>query len=230
MGELESAEAWWQWQHVLKEAQSHCRMAGLRFANPYHNIEHCESVAKVAVFYGMETGLERNDLVALGLAGLFHDVDHSGKPLDVVPDAENINKALKDFHVYASNNFLDEGLSRTVSRIIANTEVQKIDGQIRFQEPTGKLETFIRDADVTQLLFSGGREMQAGLAQEMSLPFNPAFRRKAVDFLYSVSLYTKPARARRASMRDFMDSWCIGKSGDRLAACGNAGDSCHDRP
>lgn len=216
MGELESVEAWWQWQHVLKEAQSHCRMAGLRFANPYHNIEHCESVAKAAVFYGMEAGLERNDLTALGLAGLFHDVDHSGKPLDVVHDAENINKALKDFHVYASNNFLDEGLSRTVSRIIANTEVQKIDGQIQFREPSGEMDAFLRDADVSQLLFEKGRKMQAGFAKEMGLCFNLAFRKKAVDFLYSVRLYTKPAQTRRASMRDFIDAWCMEESGGRV--------------
>lgn len=216
MGELESVDAWWLGQSLLKDAQSHCRRAGPRFANPYHNIKHCESVAKVAVFYGMKAGLERNDLLALSFAGLFHDMDHSGKPLDVVPDVENISKALREFQRYSTHHFLEDGLSRAVIRIIANTEVQKIDGQIRFQEPSGEVDAFLRDADVSQLLFSEGRKMQAGLAQEMGLHFNPAFRRKAVDFLYSVRLYTKPAQARRAFMRDFMNTWCMEESGGRV--------------
>lgn len=204
---LESVESWWRGQRILTDAHSYCRRFGSHSANHYHNIRHCESVAKVAVFYSMETGLERNDLVALGLAGLFHDFDHSGEPLDIFPDRENIKRALQGFQNYSNTHFLKADLSRTVSRIIANTEVQKIDGQIQFQEPTGELGMPIRDADVTQLLFSEGREMQEGLAQEMGLPFNPVFRMKAVDFLYGVRLYTEPSQRRRASMQSFLETW-----------------------
>ncbi len=204
---LESVEAWWRVQCILTDAQRHCRRFGQHSANPYHNLRHCETVAKVAIFYGMKSGLERNDLVTLGLAGLFHDFNHSGEPLEILPDRENIQRALQGFQQYSNTRFIKAELSRMVCRIIANTEVQKINGQIRFQEPTEYLDTFIRDADVSQLLFSEGREMQEGLAREMGLPFNAAFRKTAVDFLYAVRLYTEPAQQRRVSMQNFLGTW-----------------------
>jgi hypothetical protein len=204
---LDTVEIWWKDQCLLTDAQRYCRKFGQHSANSYHNTQHCESVAKVAVFYGMESGLERNYLVTLGLAGLFHDFNHSGKSLDVLPDHENIKKALQGFQKYSNTRFLQAEPSRVVRRLIANTEVQKIDGRIQFQEPSGKLDVFLRDADVSQLLFSEGREMQVGFAQEMGLPFNSVFRKKAVDFLYAVHLYTEPAQQRRVSMQDFLNAW-----------------------
>ncbi|SMH64614.1 protein of unknown function [Acidithiobacillus ferrivorans] len=204
---MDIIEAWWQTHCVLTDAQNHCQRFGRHSANPYHNLQHCALVGKAAVFYGMEAGLGCKDLVALGLAGLFHDFDHSGKPLDVLPDRENIQKALQRFQKYSNTRFLKADFSRTVRRIIANTEVQKVNGQIWFQEPTGELEMFIRDADVSQLLFPEGREMQAGLAREMGLPFDPVFRKKAVEFLRAVRLYTEPAQRRRADLQDFLETW-----------------------
>ncbi len=204
---LDSVEPWWRAQCILVDAQSYCRSFGRHSANPYHNLRHCELVGKVAVFYGMEQGLERNDLVVLGLAGLFHDFNHSGEPLDVLPDRENIRRALRAFQEYSDTRCLPTEHSATVRRLMANTEVEKIDGQIRFQEPVGHLDTFLRDADVSQMLFPAGRETQVGLAREMDLPFDSRFRETAVRFLYTVRLYTEPAQRRRAALRDELETW-----------------------
>ncbi|MHB8226819.1 hypothetical protein [Acidithiobacillus sp.] len=208
---LDAVESWWEIQCILTDSESYCRRQGLHMTNPYHNIRHCNAVARVAIYYGMEAGLARDDLIKLGLAGLFHDFDHSGEPLDVFPDRGNIQKALQGFQKYSNTRFLKADFSRTVRRIIANTEVQKVNGQIWFQEPTGELEMFIRDADVTQLLFSEGRKMQEGLAQEMGLPWDLAFRKKAVDFLYAIRLYTEPAQRQRTFMKSFLWGWAAGQ-------------------
>lgn len=204
---LESVGDWWSAQRVLTDAQCHCLAVGSHRANPYHNTRHCESVAKIAILYGMEVGLVQNDLVTLGLAGLFHDFNHSGELLDVLPDQENIGRALQGFRDYSNTHFLKAELSLTVCQIIASTEVKKVDGKIIFQDPSNDLDMYLRDADVTQLLFSAGREMQAGLAREMRLPFDLVFRSKAVDFLYAVRLYTEPAEHRRISMQNFLGTW-----------------------
>ena len=204
---LEPVECWWQNQCILIDAQRYCKKFGLHSCNPYHNIQHCELVAKISILYGMKAGLKSNDLLIIGVAGLFHDFNHSGKLLDAVPDKENIQRALYGFQKYSNTRLISFEFYQKIHQIITNTEVEKIDGVIHFKEPVNEIGKFVRDADVVQLLFDDGRKLQIGLAKEMCITWDSFFKVKAVDFINNVHLFTEPAKQHRESMQDFLENW-----------------------
>ena len=170
--------------------------------NPYHNFRHCSGVAVSACWYALQSGcVELDGLAPIALAGLFHDAGHSGRPLYNVPDSRNITLAVELFLKFSeenpTRNFDYCYGQEEIVKAIKSTEVQYVDGAITFQPAVNWISEYLKDADVTQLCFRTGQELQKGLAAEMEMPFDESFRQKSLDFLRGVSLSTAPARLTR---------------------------------
>lgn len=211
---LQSARKFILAQPLIQKAIQYSAENGKHLNNPYHNLKHCALVATVAVFYGQEDFLEEWALEILALAGIFHDFNHSGQPLRIIPDSENIQNAISGFRQFAEENKYSSKLSRQmiefVCDTIASTEVKLVDNAIQFQPNPSLLARYIRDADVTQLLFVEGQALQFGLSKEMGLCFDSHFARKAIDFVNGVELFTVPALARRVISQEPVQNWLKG--------------------
>lgn len=111
-------------------------------SNPYHNDKHMLFVFQMAMQIfdkcKKEYGLKSNDRMELGLAAIFHDMNHSGGKLK---DSENIDIAIQGFNEYI-NEFPEIPVSPyKVIELIKSTEFPHKEFELN------PLQKIIRDAD-----------------------------------------------------------------------------------
>lgn len=92
-------------------------------SNPYHNDKHILFVWQMAmeIFakYKKEYNLKSKDQLILGLAAIFHDMNHSGGEL---PDNENIKLSINGFEQYVNEFPEYEEYKNGVIELIRSTE------------------------------------------------------------------------------------------------------------
>jgi hypothetical protein len=185
------------YQKVIEEALAFSRVHGKHGKWPYHNTEHCSLVALHALNYARnETTLA--DKLTIALAGIFHDFDHSGRPLSKVSDSENISAAIRGLYLFEksmdpfSSGTLPEMLFKTTEDIIRSTEVV-MDDVVTFPVFPSILGMYIRDADVTMMAWGDSIHTLEGLAVEMNVPYDQNFLDKSETYMSEVKLYTSAA-------------------------------------
>ena len=178
--------------------------------NPYHNLEHCYNVLDLCYIYSQTESEEENlayyEQVALFLAAIFHDYDHSGKKLSVVNDKKNIKYAINGLMMFKEHlkntkysNLITFHKIFDIARRAIRCTMAKIDnGKVYFTiRPKNRVEKILRDADVSGLTTQLGMILSKGFAKEMSMQYNKKFKENQILFLKNVKLYTPEAIERR---------------------------------
>jgi hypothetical protein len=197
---------------------------GTHGKNHYHSPHHCYAVAKQCNAYLRHPSglsLTKKEEFALYLAALFHDYNHSGKPLSKVSDKSNITNAiigLLTFQLklvklgYDSSDYpdVDEIIELAIGAI-KSTMVKLVDGKIVFgPKPNNNIKAILRDSDVTMQLDPFGRLLIPGLAKEIGMPFDINFKLSSIIFQKKVKLYTEAARQTRASELPYLEKvWAV---------------------
>lgn len=126
---------------------------------PYHNTEHCFTVAinsyKVAQYYA----LSLEDTQALFLAALYHDFDHSAD--STVSDIVNIERAINGLEKWL-RKFKEENLLSFASSILEGT----VYPHHLFVGERNFLQQIICDADSMQWLEEDAEQFMVGLSAE----------------------------------------------------------------
>jgi hypothetical protein len=182
--------------------------------NPYHNAYHCMLVARNALSYTVNSnGVSISDKGIIAVAGLFHDFNHSGKPLSEKKDSLNIQKAITGLNQFTLTltdslfNYLPYYFWNSIAGSITSTEAVLNNGTLSFPNHPHTLHTYIRDADVTMLYWDDGRLTMSGLAQEMCLPYDHDFKVKSSEFFNNVTLFTPAANKLRSDTAPMIKEW-----------------------
>jgi len=110
---------------------------------PYHNTRHLLNVFNSAVEIADSMGLDEKEIIDLGVACLFHDINHSGGKLK---DRENIEIALDEFLNFVQlnpNDFSTYSMTNIVNMILCTEYPQN-------RKPKQIVEKIIVDADLLQ--------------------------------------------------------------------------------
>jgi len=165
---------------------------------PYHNNTHLYHMARIADQLLLTSNLYvgRKPEVALVLACLFHDFDHSGGKLS---DRENIDRAIAGLRWFAETGLGQKTRDRGI-------DFDEVEALIRVTEfpfihtPTTELERCIRDADVLYSFSTVGvAHVVGGLRKEIAVMTGnmiepKAFVEKQREFVNGLHLYTEPGR------------------------------------
>lgn len=154
--------------------------------NPYHNLEHCYTIAIRSVEGAIVNSASTIEQRRIFLAALFHDFNHSAGKLK---DNENIllatnglkklfNDELKD---HSDKDLLGENALYEMEKIIKVTEYPFI------HEPNTLLEKIIRDADLMQYLEIDYEVFMKGLGEELNLNIT---KEQTKNFILSQKTYT----------------------------------------
>jgi hypothetical protein len=186
--------------------------------NPYHNERHCYAVLELSLKYLTMANVPAANFyeeLALCLAALFHDYNHSGSPLSVVEDKINIKAAIAGLRVF-KDSLKEDRVSKACTfhlmfdlaeEAIKCTRVKVVNGIITFpKKPETLIQEILRDSDVTMPLSELGRTLNKGLAKEMGKPYNKTFRKSSIAFLNNVRLYTDVACDLRDEQLDFLEA------------------------
>ena len=183
--------------------------SNFRRDNPYHNAYHCIMVSRNALEY-MDSGLSILDRTVVALSGLFHDFNHSGRPLSVSTDSRNLDKAVNGLHRFKMD-CVDSSIMHipweSVESIIRSTEAVLEEGRVYFPNKPSTLGRYVRDADVSMLYWIDGRDTLKGLAREMGRRYDSNFMADSIRFFSSVELYTEKANALRSGSKCAVDKW-----------------------
>lgn len=148
----------------------------------YHNNKHIIYVFDIATDIAENMGLNENEIVEIGIACLFHDINHSGK----LTDKENLNIAIKEFNKFINLNPYDFSIYSTTNIIemIMCTEFPKK------KEPTTIQEKIVMDSDLLQAFDSDWfLSTVVGLSKEHNVSINKALQNQII-FINNVSYYT----------------------------------------
>lgn len=154
-------------------------------SHPYHNTRHCINVFDIAINIADAIGdIDDKDIISLGVACLFHDINHSGGKLK---DRENIEIATDEFNKFMELNSQDFNTFSVIDIIgmICSTEFPKV------KEPLNKLQQIIMDADLFQcydhdwFIFA-----IKGLADERGVSVSQALMDQT-NFINNVTYYTE---------------------------------------
>jgi len=154
---------------------------------PYHNTRHLIKVFNSAIDIADKSELEEYQVIELGIACLFHDINHSGGQL---PDMENISIAIKEFQKFFDHKD-DQFINIKTSNIINMmwcTEFPKK------KEPLNLQQEIIMDSDLIQcydndwVLF-----IIKGLSIERGVDVSRALQDQT-NFINNVKYYTKYAQ------------------------------------
>lgn len=153
---------------------------------PYHNNKHIIGVFNLALRLAEEYNLPENTIVEIGVACLFHDINHSGGKLQ---DYDNIVLAINEFYKFWENKSLDYpdiNISNIIS-MMKKTEFPKK------SEPTNIQQKIIMDADLLQA-FDDDWFIYAvvGLAKERKVTIAQALEDQT-NFINNISFYTEEA-------------------------------------
>lgn len=203
--------------------------------NLYHNPYHCYIVANQSLIYLKNSkgsfydfhDESPNDvwffrhILSLILAALFHDYDHSGKPLSVVEDRININRALMGlmkFQIkvlkirhnpkYITPDILELDMAfELAAKAIKSTLVELRHGEIIFRpQPKSFLSALLRDADLSMMLCDPGLHLIKGLATELNKNFDFDFKAHCINFIKNATLYTSYAQQLRNDKMDYLEN------------------------
>ena len=192
--------------------------------NHYHNVHHCYAVAKQCNSYlrsSNELTLSKEEELALYLAALFHDYNHSGKSLAKIEDKENINNAIIGLLTFQLElTKLKFGISDEIdvdyiigqaTSAIKSTMVKLVDGKVVFgKKPNTNIKAVLRDSDVTMMLDPFGRLLMPGLAKEFGMPYDENFKLSSINFQKKVKLYTDAACKTREEQMPYLEkTWAI---------------------
>ncbi|MEX1014211.1 MAG: HD domain-containing protein, partial [Candidatus Paceibacterota bacterium] len=103
----------------------------------YHNLSHTFDAAQIAEKLGKKSGLTQEELDMLQIAAWFHDIGY----IDAYQNHEE--KSLKHVDEFLSDKDYDEEKKKEVHRLILSTK--------RDQEPKGRLEEILHDADIAHI-------------------------------------------------------------------------------
>jgi hypothetical protein len=152
---------------------------------PYHNTRHCINVFNSAIDNADSIGnINNNDIINLGIACLFHDINHSGGKLY---DQQNIQIAVTEFlkfYVSLSDRLKDYIDITKVNELIQYTIFPRI------STPTFVIDKIIMDSDLIQcydidwFIFA-----IKGLADERGVSISQALSDQ-VNFINNVIYYT----------------------------------------
>lgn len=156
---------------------------------PYHGNRHLLHVARQALtLQTQQQGHSPLRRRVLGLAGLFHDFNHSGGELT---DQENIEQAIAGFHEFLAEDSLVFNRREDRESIIVNVErLIRITEYPYTKTPVTFLEKCLRDADLLALLAAPDPlEVLHGLRQEFKLE-KAVFVKQQLKFIERVVFHT----------------------------------------
>lgn len=180
---------------------------------PYHNLNHLLTVLKYSDMIAHGEGVYFDQRLALHLAALFHDVNHSGGKLK---DSENIENAITAFQEFANTHMcVDSKLENyredrsVICDVITLIEVT----EYPYVKPNSALapaEKIIRDADMMQAFENNWiNQTTLGLASESNTPIKE-FIPKQRHFLESVVFLTETAlKIKKERWADTMNQFRI---------------------
>lgn len=198
---------------IYGEGLLHAMNQGSHVLNPYHNVEHelavvywCSVLAEGLSAFEDVHPLSEIAKRVLITAAAFHDHNHSG--------------GLKDdhFNISAARDFVSKSeLTRPVfrydgeagsERILSTIEVTKFVAGGFPYVPGNSMQRILRDADLMMIYTHEGRQILAGLPEEMGLP--PMDSKERVDewiegtrkFQTAATLFTKQAQMIRERYLD----------------------------
>jgi HD superfamily phosphodiesterase len=158
--------------------------------NPYHNTNHCITVAKASKELGELEGLPNEDIRTLIITALYHDIHHKGSHSK--EDSENITLALE--HVRKVLLPEDKDRIQEIEELIKSTEYL---GD-RFKYPSDELslpQKILRDADLTSVVEDDWFQMVFhGLAEESGSEIDSAWVKKQIEFNNSIEWQTNSGK------------------------------------
>ena len=165
--------------------------------NPYHNNEHCFTVAincfEGAIFHNLSENDTRNTVIA----ALFHDFNHSA---GIHTDDINVQIAIegtKDFltNIPKDKEYFNENNIKDICNIISVTQYPFI------KTPHTLQEKIIRDSDLMQYLEPDGEEFLNGLAKELNLNLN---WEQTFNFIDSQTKHTEWGEQKLSNFKDIV--------------------------
>lgn len=172
----------------------------------YHDTEHLETVASLALYYLYKESLYEHrvsDGVVVYLAGLLHDIEHS---LGAEPDEVNIRNSLIRARKLIPSGSMYRGL------VLTAIEATKFP---RVRQPTNLIEKCLMDADLTAVTMQeeSGRAIFDKLFVEINeskrLKQEPPLTRlqmldQQIHFQNTIELYTNEAHVLYSRYSDNM--------------------------
>ncbi len=154
--------------------------------NPYHNLEHCYTIAIRSVEGAIVNSASTIDQRRIFLSALFHDFNHSAGKLT---DNQNISLAVEGLQQFF-NIELDNHSDKELFGENALSEMEKIIQVTEYpfiHEPKTLLEKIIRDSDLMQYLEVDYEKFMNGLGEELNLNIT---KEQTKDFILSQKTYT----------------------------------------
>lgn len=155
---------------------------------PYHNILHLLSVFDTALEISNTLLIEDNEKVELGVACLFHDMNHSGG-VGRLPDIDNINIAIDCFKLFFKENesYFDDISMQNIIELIKCTEFPKK------HEAISLTQQCIMDADILQCYRQDWFIIVCGLSTELNIPIKTMLNQQKT-FIDNLTFYTEYAQ------------------------------------
>jgi hypothetical protein len=128
--------------------------------NGYHNTQHCYTVALNAHQGAVHSGLRPVHHFAVVVAGLFHDLGHTGVG---TPDSVNVDRAIAvfDSSLTSVNSYFGDNAAEHIRRLIRAT-------QMPLQPAASLSEGIIQDADALQMTEPDSYRWEDGLRSELN--------------------------------------------------------------
>jgi hypothetical protein len=154
---------------------------------PYHNTRHLIKVFNSAIVIADKMGLNEIQIIELGIACLFHDINHSGGKLT---DKENIAIAIDEFNSFRYSiidEFNDLSTINIINMILC-TEFPKT------KEPDTLQQRIIMDCDLLQCYdIDWFIYAIKGLSMERGISISKALSDQ-INFINTVVFYTDYAQ------------------------------------
>jgi hypothetical protein len=182
---LEKIKRFPQWEKAFKFIIENNTSSNL----PYHNTRHCINVFNTAIDIADSIGdLIEGNVINLGLACLFHDINHSGGKLN---DQENIQIAVKEFlrfYVSLSDRLTEPIKIPIVSELIQYTIFPRIGSPVFIIDQIIMDSDLIQCYDIDWFIFA-----IKGLADERGVSVSQAISDQ-INFINNVTYYTNYAQ------------------------------------
>lgn len=151
---------------------------------PYHNTRHILNVFNIALEIAESMKLEKSDIIELGIACLFHDINHSGGKLK---DFENIRLAVDELMKFFKLNekeFKHINLLNIIDMILCTEYPQN-------KIPKKTTELIIVDADFLQAFDTDWFLFTIkGLSLEFGIDVSRALENQ-YNFIKNINYYTE---------------------------------------
>lgn len=155
--------------------------------NPYHNLEHCYTIAIRSIEGAIVHSLPTIEQRKIFIAALFHDFNHTAGKLT---DDKNIELAIKGLSSFFNNHLKEHADSSLLGKNALNdmSEIIKVTQYPFIHTPKTLSEKIIRDADLMQYFEIDYQKFIDGLGEELNLSIT---KEQTKDFILKQETHTE---------------------------------------